>query len=636
MRPEDRSSDKASQELIKVAECENIEIIWDRYDAQQPQCGFGQLGICCRICNLGPCRIDPFGEGPDRGICGATVDSITARNLIRMIAAGSAAHSDHGRSVTQTLLNLAEGKLTGYKIKDEEKLKSLAEELGIKTDGRGNPEIAKELAEKIYAQFGQQHGELSFTARAPEIRREVWRKLGIVPRGIDREIVEVMHRTNMGVDNDPESLILHGMRTALSDGWGGSMIATELSDIMFGSPRPVRSTVNLGVLKDDEVNIVVHGHEPTLSDIIVAAVQDPELIDFAKKNGAKGINLAGICCTANEILMRHGVSIAGNFLQQELAITTGVVDLMVVDVQCIMPGVASLAKCFHTKVVSTSPKAKFSGVEHIEFNEEDALKTVKRIVKIAVENFRNRDNGKINIPENRMNLVAGFTSENIFTILGGKYRASYGPLNDGIISGRLRGAAAVVGCNNTKIKQDFGHVEMAKELLKNDIIIVSTGCSAIADAKAGLLDSENALEYCGKGLREICETVGIPPILHLGSCVDISRILVLLCNILEEGGLGTDISDLPVAAAAPEWMSEKAVAIGFYAVASGVFTVINPSFPVLGSKNVSDFIYGKIGNMVGANFAYEPDPVKAAGLMIEHINKKRENLKLKPVMYSHK
>lgn len=633
MKAEERSIDQASQQMLKVTACECIETAWDRYDALQPQCGFGQLGICCRICNLGPCRIDPFGEGAQKGVCGATADSIAARNLIRMIAAGAAAHSDHGRDIAHLLLLTAEGKLNGYEIKDEKKLKALAEELGVQTDGRKKEEIAKDVANKVFAEFGQQFGELNFTHRAPLPRQELWRKTGLMPRGIDREIVEIMHRTHMGVDNDPQNLILNGIRAALGDGWGGSMIATDLSDILFKSPKPIRSMVNLGVLKENEVNIIVHGHEPALSDIIVAAAQDPELLKLANAQGAEGINLAGICCTSNEILMRHGIPIAGNFLQQELAIATGAVDLMLVDVQCVMPAVSSIARCFHTKIVSTSPKAKFPDVEHVEFREEEALPIAKSIVKMAVDNFKNRKREKITIPETKMDLVAGFTAENIFHILGGKYRSTYRPLNDGIISGRLRGAAGIVGCNNTKIQQDSGHVAMAKELLKHDVIVVVTGCSAIADAKAGLLDSKEALKYCGKGLREICEAVGIPPILHLGSCVDISRILVLLCNVVSEGGLGTDISDLPVAGAAPEWMSEKAVAIGFYVIASGIFTVLNPSLPVQGSKVVTDFICDTIQDSIGGHFAFEGDPVKGAHLMIEHINKKREALKLQPMMY---
>jgi carbon-monoxide dehydrogenase catalytic subunit len=633
MKKEDKSIDKASQELLEIAEKEGIDTAWDRYEAMLPQCGFGELGLCCRNCVLGPCRIDPFGEGPQKGVCGATAEIIAARNLIRMIAGGAAAHSDHGRDIAHTLLMTAQGKTKGYEVKDEQKLLSLADELGIKTNGKGKKEIAVEVAEKVFSEFGQQHGELQFSRRAPEKRQALWRKLGIMPRGIDREIVEVMHRTHIGVDNDCENLITHGMRTALGDGWGGSMIATELSDVLFGTPRPIRAIANLGVLKQDEVNLVVHGHEPTLSDVIVTAAQDPELIELAKKNGAKGINLAGMCCTATEILMRHGIPVAGNFLQQELAIATGAVDLMLVDVQCIMPALSSVAKCFHTKIVSTSPKAKFPGTEHIEFKEEEALPIAKKIVRMAVENFKNRVEEKVNIPKEKMDMVAGFTAESVFKFLGGKYRATYRPLNDAIISGRLRGVAGIVGCNNPKIRHDWGHVEMAKELIKNDVLVVVTGCSAIADAKAGLMKPEAAFQYAGKGLQEICETVGLPPVLHVGSCVDNSRILITLSNVVAEGGLGDDISELPVAGAAPEWMSEKAVSIAFYFVSSGVFTVLAPPFPILGSPEVTELITRKLEKIVGANFAFESDPIKAAHLMIDHINRKREALKLKPVMY---
>jgi len=630
----EKTIDQVSTEMLNKIEKEGLETAWDRYNKMQPQCGFGELGVCCKICNMGPCRIDPFGEGPQRGICGATANIIATRNLVRMIAAGAAAHSDHGRDIAHTLIMAAEGKTDSYKIKDEEKLKALAEELNIKLDGKDIKQIAKEVGEKLLSEFGQQHGKLHFFSRAPKKRQEIWEKLNILSRGIDREIVEIMHRTNIGVDNDVDNLINHGMRTSLSDGWGGSMIATELSDVLFGSPQPIRSQVNLGVLKEDEVNIVVHGHEPTLSDVIVEASRDNELIELAKSKGAKGINLAGICCTANEILMRHGIPIAGNFLQQELAICTGAVDVMLVDVQCIMPALGSLSGCFHTKVISTSPKAKFPNVEHIEFKEEEALAIAKKIVRIAIENFSNRKKEKVYIPSNKMDLVAGFTTENVFYNLGGKFRPSYRPLNDAIITGRIRGAVGIVGCNNPKIRHDFGHVEMAKELLKNDVLIVVTGCSAIADAKAGLLIPEAAFEYAGKGLSEVCKAVGIPPVLHMGSCVDISRILVVLCNVVREGGLGEDISDLPVAAAAPEWMSEKAVSIAFYAVASGVFTVLGVPFHVLGGSQITELLTNGLEKLVGAKFAFESDPVKAAHLIITHLNKKREQLKLKPMMYT--
>jgi len=486
MAQDKRSIDQATQKVLQRAEEENINTAWDRFDLMQPQCGFGELGICCRICNMGPCRIDPFGEGSQTGVCGANADTIVARNLARMIAAGAAAHSDHGRDVAHALLLASQGKAKAYGIKDEEKLNALAIEYGIKREGRKKEEIAEELAQKILNEFGQQHGEVRMALRAPKKRVELWRKLGILPRGVDREVVEIMHRTNMGVGNDYRNILMHGLRTALSDGWGGSMIATELSDVLFGSPRPIRGASNLGVLRENEVNVVVHGHEPTLSDVVVAASQDPELLELAKKNGAKGINLAGICCTSNEILMRHGIPVAGNFLQQELALLTGAVELMMVDVQCLMPAVADAAGCSHTKLVTTSHKCKFPQVTHIQFEEEKAYQIAKEILKLAVENFPNRNKNKVQIPREEENLVAGFTAESVFNFLGGRFRATYRPLNDAIITGRLRGAAGVVGCNNPNICHDYGHIEMTKELIKNDVLVVATGCSAIASAKAGV------------------------------------------------------------------------------------------------------------------------------------------------------
>jgi carbon-monoxide dehydrogenase catalytic subunit len=615
----ERSIDLAALAMLLKAEKEHIKTAWDRLEKQQPQCGFGLLGVCCRNCNMGPCRIDPFGEGPTEGVCGATADTIVARNLLRMIAAGASAHSDHGRDITHTLLLTAEGKGGGYEIKDEEKLKTLAVEYGIQTKGRTKKEIALDLAKTVYAEFGKQEGPLQFTKRAPEKRLELWKKLGIDPRGIDREIVECMHRTNIGVDNDYISLTLHGLRTSLSDGWGGSMVATDLSDVLFGTPQPTKATANLGVLKDDEVNIVVHGHEPILSEMIVAAASAPELMELARGRGAKGINVVGMCCTGNEILMRHGIPIAGNFLHQELAIITGAVEAMIVDVQCIMPAITTVAACYHTKVISTSPKAKFPGATHIEFQEERAYDIAKEIVKTGVENYPNRSRAKVNIPDEKMECVVGFSIEAILKALGG----TLNPLIEAVKSGAIRGIAGVVGCNNPKVRQDYSHVNLVKELIKNDILVVSTGCNAIACAKAGLMLPE-AAEQAGDGLKGVCQSLGIPPVLHMGSCVDTSRILVACAAIAK--ALGVDISDLPVAAAAPEWMSEKAVSIGAYVVASGVYTLLGTVPPVLGSANVARLLTEGAEGVIGAKFAVETDPFKAAKLMIDHINTKRAAL----------
>jgi carbon-monoxide dehydrogenase catalytic subunit len=513
-----------------------------------------------------------------------------------------------------------------YTIKDELKLREVAARYGIKIEGRTTKEIGSDLANAVLAEFGKQDGTLVSTAAyPPTARQKVWKEFGVTPRAVDREIVEIMHRTHIGVGSDYKNLTKQGIRASLADGWGGSLIATELSDILFGSPWPIRFGANLGVLDAKKVNIIVHGHEPTLSDIIVAVSQEPELIKMAEDKGATGINLAGICCTSNEILMRHGIPVAGNFLQQELALMTGVAEVMLVDVQCIMPALGSLSNCFHTKLITTSPKCNIAGAEHIEFHEDRAAETARKIIKIAIENFANRK-GEGKIPKAKERGIAGFTTENIFYHLGGRFRSSYRPLNDNIINGRIRGAAGVVGCNNPKQVHDYGHLTMIKELIKNNVIVVSTGCSALAAGKAGLMRPDAAAKYCGDGLAEVCETVGIPPVLHVGSCVDNSRILTILSNVVAEGGLGEDISELPAAGAAPEWMSEKAVSIGMYFVASGVYTVIGEPLPVLGAPNLTRYLTEEIEKDVGGKWAFQRDPIKAAHMMIEHIESKRDAL----------
>jgi carbon-monoxide dehydrogenase catalytic subunit len=629
---ENKSIDRASIEMIEKAATEGVNTAFDRAEAMKP-CPIGAVGSCCKHCGMGPCRV-PLAKGKEetpeerqkrKGVCGATAETIAARNFIRMVAGGVAAHSDHGRGIAELFLAVAKGKASGYEIKDEQKLLQLALDWGVEIGDRSNQEIAVDIGNIALAEFGKQEGEILFLRRAPLKRQEVWRREGVAPRGVDREVVETMHRTHIGVDQDYRNLLKQGVRTALADGWGGSMIATELQDILFGTPAPILGRVNLGVLKRDEVNIIIHGHEPLLSEMIVAVTQDPEMVKLAKSKGANGINLAGMCCTANEILMRHGVPIAGNFLQQELAIVTGAVDAMVVDVQCIMQSITTVAECYHTKIITTSPKAKILGAIHVQFDEHNALKSAEAIVRTAVENFPNRGKN-VHIPSQQTDLIAGFSHETINYLLGGLFRASYRPLNDNIINGRIRGVAGVVGCNNPRVTHDDIHVTLVKELIKNDVLVIQTGCSAMACAKAGLLTPEAAAKYAGEGLASVCEAVGIPPVLHMGSCVDNSRILMAATAMVKDGGLGDDISDLPAAGAAPEWMSEKAIAIGQYFVASGVFTVFGVTWPTLGSKDVTDFLFKDMEKMYGGMWAFEPDPLKTAKLMIEHIDKKRKAL----------
>ena len=623
------SLDKASSEAYEKAKKDSVTTVFDRALDMKP-CPIGAEGSCCKNCSMGPCRVPfPKVEGVEQkvGLCGATAATIAARNFCRMVAGGCAAHSDHGRGVAETFLAAAKGEIPHYGVRDIQKLYQIALDFGIVIEGRDDKDIAIELGEKAVAEFGTQDGRLSLIQKAPEKRKEVWKREGVMPRGIDREIVEIMHRTAIGVDQDYKSLLKQGVRASIADGWAGSMLATDLQDILFGVPVPVISEANLGVLKKDEVNIIVHGHEPLLSEMIVLASQDSEMIGLAKAAGANAINLSGMCCTANEVLMRHGIPIAGNFIQQELAIVTGAVDAMVVDVQCIMQALVNVAACYHTKIITTSPKAHITGATRIEFNEHDALTSAKRIVMTGIENYKNRK-GDVVIPQHKSKMIAGFSHETINYLLGGSFRASYKPLNDNIINGRIRGIAGVVGCNNARATGNSHHLVLIRELIKNDCIVLTTGCSAITAAMDGLLTPEAAYEFAGAGLREVCEAVGIPPVLHMGSCVDNSRILMAATAVVKDGGLGDDISDLPAAGAAPEWMSEKAIAIGQYFVASGIYTIFSgpESFPVFGSIDVKKHLFEDMEQMYGGMWDYENDPVKMAEKMIAHIDKKRKAL----------
>ena len=610
-----------AQAMIERARAEGIETVWDRLKAQEPQCGYCQLGLSCRNCVMGPCRIDPFGDGPQKGVCGANADIIVARNLGRTIAAGASAHSDHGRDVLEVFAATAKGETTGYEIRDEAKLKALAKELGVAVDGRDKEAIACDLAEAMLEDFGTRKQAISMLDRVPKARLELWQRIGIVPRGIDRENVEMLHRTHMGVDNDHVNTLLHGLRTSLSDGWGGSLVATELSDVMFGTPRPVVSRANLGVLREDSVNIALHGHNPLLSDVIVQAAADSELLAMARERGAAGINLVGLCCTGNELQMRRGIPMAGNHLIQELILVTGALDAMVVDYQCIMPAITDVAKCFHTAVISTADKAKFPGATHISFDPHRGMEIGREIVRLGILAYENRVPSRVRLTGEPVEMMAGFSVEAILEALGG----SPAPLVDAIAAGKIRGAVGVVGCNNSKIRQDYGHALLTRRLIENDILVLVTGCAAVANGKAGQMMPQSA-DLAGEGLGRVCRALGIPPVLHMGSCVDNTRILVLAAALAKH--LGVDISQLPLAGAAPEWYSEKAVSIGAYVVASGISTVLGVQPNIFGSPNVVKLLAEDLDGVVGARFAVEPDPEKSALWIRRHIESKRQALGL--------
>jgi carbon-monoxide dehydrogenase catalytic subunit len=616
---------EATAQMLRKAQRDGVETAFDRA-ANMKACPIGADSACCKHCSMGPCRLnakDPYGKV---GVCGADIDTIQARNFSRMVASGAAAHTDHGMSMLDLFREVVNGHITDYKIKDTIKLENVAKSIGIDIEGKTVTEIALELYAELEKTYTQIEGEIPFAKRVPPKTLETWRKHGIVPRGAMREIMELMHRTHMGVDQHYENLTQQFSRTALSDGWGGSMVATEISDILFGTPSPVCVEVNMGVLKENQVNIIIHGHEPNLFESILESVNEPTLLEAAKAAGAAGINLVGMCCSGAEMLVRHGIPHAGNFMSTEAVLVTGAVDALGVDVQCIKQGLAKVAECYGTPMFTTNSRCRIEGAQHIPFDDHHPKECTDEIVIKAITRFKNRTR-PIEIPQIVNTGVHGFSHEYISYMLGGSFRASYTPLNDNIINGRIRGVAGVVGCTNPRVKQDWVHVELVKELIKNDVLVLQTGCSQIALAKAGLTVPEAAV-MAGPGLREVCETVGMPPVLGLGSCVDNSRILVAASQMVMEGGLGDTIAGLPVAGAAPEWMSEKAISIGQYFVASGVYTVFGVTFPIVEGTRFHKHIFHELEEMGMGKWGFSADPYIMAQMMIDHINKKRKALGL--------
>ena len=598
-----------------------------RVKNQTPHCGFGEAGTCCRICSMGPCRITP--KSP-RGICGCDVHGIVARNFLRFTAGGSATHSDHGREICHTLHQAKEG--GNYQVKDPEKLIRIAKEWGVETEGKDIYDLAHEMSELALLEYGKPFGVQRFLKRAPEHTQKLWHDAGIEPRAIDREVSTAMHMTHMGCSSLAEALIRQSLRCGLSDGWGGSMMGTEFSDVLFGTPKPVDTTANIGVMEKDNVNIVVHGHDPSLSEMVVYYANDPEMIAYAKSMGAKGITVSGVCCTSNEVAMRHGIPMAGNFLNQENVVLTGACEAIVVDVQCIFPALGPLSKCFHTKFITTSPIARMPDSEFIQFNAETAGENAKAIVKMAIENFKNRNPELVNIPDQKQNARVGYSVEAIVKVLDGVANSQvdeFGttkPLLECVTSGVLRGAVAMVGCNNPKVRPDSAHISLMKKMLENDIILIVSGCSAQAAAKAGLMDPVKAKEYCGDGLKRVCELANIPPVLHMGSCVDISRMLILAAQLSKDSGI--PIAQLPVVGCAPEWMSEKAVSIGNYVVATGIETFLGVDPYSKGSSEVTELLQGEngINKWVEAKFVVDTNIESLGDKMIQCIEDKRAAL----------
>lgn len=629
-----RSSDPAVIALCPVAEQEGIATVFDRYEMQQPQCGFGTLGLCCRICWKGPCRVDPFGDGPQAGICGATKDTIVARNLIRMMAAGAAAHSEHGRHIALAMQRVGKGELPDYHIRDEGKLKNIAGRLDIAVADRTITDIAYDVATKTLEDYQNQDSKVPchwISASLPAKRLSLLAKLGVLPHNIDATVAQIMSRTHIGCDADPENLVLGGIRGALAD-FNGMALATELSDAMFGTPKPVVTQANIGVIKKQAVNIAVNGHNPLLSEMICDIAS--EMNSIARDAGAsEGINIVGICCTGNEVMMRHGIPLATNYLSQEMAIFTGALDAMVVDVQCIMPSLPQISECYHTEFITTMDENKMPGARHVSFHEDQAKETARKIVQYAIDAYGRRDPKRINIPDIKQTAIVGFSSEAVMAALAAlNAEDPLAPLVENIVNGNILGVALFAGCNSTRAIQDESFQIIAKILARNNVLLLATGCGAGAFAKHGLMNQQATQAWAGDSLKAVLTTIGeaaglegpLPLVLHMGSCVDNSRAVQLATALANK--LNVDLSDLPLVASAPEAMSEKAIAIASWSVAIGLPTHLGIVPQVTGSEVVTSLITEGAKGLFGGYFLVESDPALAAEKLVAVIREKRHAL----------
>jgi carbon-monoxide dehydrogenase catalytic subunit len=626
----ERTCDPGAKCSMEIAVGRNMETAWDRFEQMQPQCGYGELGICCNNCLQGPCRINPYGGKPDKGICGARDYTIVARNLIRHIAGGAAAHSGHGRHIAETLQKVLDGRTTSYHVKDEAKLRRVMSRLGEKVEGRNKDELARSLLHHAYADYSQHDGKdpIFITSTMTPGRTGLFHALGVMPDSIEHTISDVMHRTSLGCDADPIPLIFGGIKCALAD-YDGMQISTDLSDVLFGTPRLVRTFANLGSLKADAVNIAVHGHNPVLSDIIVDVAREME--EEARSAGASGINIVGICCTGNETLMRKGVSLAANFASQELALATGAIDLLVADYQCIMPSLSEICSCMHTEMVTTMANVRLPYDTHIQFREEEAERSARSIIHLAIEAYKKREKGRISIPDVKFDVVAGFSLEQIEELC--QTISPQDPLSfivEALRSGQLRGIALLAGCNNQRSVHDLNHVQIAQELLRNDVLILTTGCSAGAFAKQGMLAAEATEKLAGPGLKrflrhlEQANSVQLPPIWHMGSCVDNTRAANLAVQLATR--LGRDVDSVPFVVSAPEANHEKAVSIGTWCVALGLPVHVGTINYIYGSSLVTEVLERTAKDVFGGFFIFEADPIVASKRLLNELERRRWRL----------
>lgn len=617
--------DKPSCYMYEAMRKDGVDTIYERFIAQQPQCGYGANGICCALCSHGPCQIT---RKADKGVCGANADLIVARNLLLKVAIGTAANIYHARNVARTIEAIGRGR-SDYVIKEEDKLRSVAKTVGLDSSGdiKG---VALRFGKFFMDQINSNDYEplKMVEAFALPQRKEVWKKLDIFPGGPNSELLTSLTKSMTNVNSDPVDLLLQGLRLGIVNEYIGLFGATVLQEIIIGTAKPFLGQANIGIIDSRYVNLLVNGHQPLLAIKVMEAAREKEFIDKAKSVGAAGIKFYGSVCEGQSLLNIAGeysdvyAGPAGNLIQQELILATGAIDVLFFDFNCVLPSLVDVAKRYHTKLISTDKVVRQRETERLEYEPDQAKKIAIKILNEAIEAFTKRE--KTNIPENPQKAMAGFTTESVSDALGGSLK----PLINLIADGTIKGVAALVGCTTVRENQSgFNTQALARELIKKDILVISAGCASNSLQNAGLLDP-SASALSGKNLRNVCETLKIPPCLSYGGCTDIGKIVGTVVALAKE--LNVDIPQLPIAVSAPEFMEQKAVADGFTAVALGAMIHLAPIPPVLGSKLVTKVLTEDIEALTGGKVYVELDPIKAAKGIEAHIVRKRKELGLIP------
>lgn len=617
----DRTPDPAVRQMMLNMEQIGVDTTFDRFDKQKPMCSYGLSGTCCKICNMGPCRITP--KSP-RGVCGADGDLIVARNLLRSAAAGVAQHGMHAREVILALKWAAQGKLD-LPIIGEYKVKSMAQAFGIKTRNRSVKKIAIDLANILLEDLSRTEPDeyQTIKACAPAERQEVWKKLDILPVSAYHEVFESYHKTGCATDGDWKSIMQQFLRCGLAFTFTGVVASNIATDSLFGVGDRVTSKVNVGSLQKGYVNIAVHGHLPLLVSQIVKTGLQEKYQNLAKEKGAKGIRFYGICCSGLSAMYRYaGVIPLSNAVTAELVLGTGALDLWVADVQDVFPSIMEVARCYKTTVVTTSDSARLPGAEHIAYdhhhsNIDQTQKIAERIVERAIESFEERQGVPVFIPPYEVEAEVGFSVEYVHKRFG-----SMQPLADAVKSGRILGIVNMVGCNNPKVLYERAIIDVADVLLKNNVLILTNGCAAFPLMKLGYCTT-SAYDKTGESLKEFLQP-DLPPVWHVGECIDNTRSSGIFAGVA--GALGKNIYEMPYGFTSPEWGNEKGVdaALGFRLMGVNSYHCVEAQ--IQGSANVIHFLKEGTRETLGSVMHVDTDPVSLGNKIVEDLKAKRKAL----------